>query len=198
MNKTVKTPKGTELPLINLKGKDYLQVAHRLQWLNEAVENFTIETVIIKAEKDESIVRSIVTLFSKEGKVIKSVSATKREDAKGFADHLEKAETGSIGRCLALCGFGTQFAVSDLDEGDRIVDAPVTNLRTQPVAAKSAFETNAAAKVTVNVQEVVAAHNSAKKVEETQTAQPAKLSVPKPFIAKPKVATKTTGVTDGI
>ena len=184
MNKTVKTPKGTELPLINLKGKDYLQVAHRLQWLNEAVDNFTIDTTILKAEKDESIVRSVVTLYSKEGKVIKSVSATKREDAKGFADHLEKAETGSIGRCLALCGFGTQFAVSDLDEGDRIVDSPVTNLKSQ---SKDVFQANAAAKVTINVPEVLAAHNSAKKVEETQVVQ--KIVVPKPFVAKPKAAT---------
>jgi len=129
MSKTVKTPKGTELPLISLKGRDYLMVAHRLQWLNEAAEKFDITTEIIKAEKDESIVKATVTIFDQQGNTVKKVSATKREDSKGFADHLEKAETGSIGRCLALCGFGTQFALSDLDEGDRIVDAPLQSVK---------------------------------------------------------------------
>ena len=33
--KTVQTPKGTVLPLTNLKGKDYLMVAYRIQWFNE-------------------------------------------------------------------------------------------------------------------------------------------------------------------
>lgn len=127
--KTVKTPKGTELPLIQLKGKDYMQVMHRLQWFNESEDNFTVKTTIIKAEKEESLVQSEVCIYNKEGKLIKSATATKREDAKGFGDHLEKAETGSIGRALALLGYGTQFAVADLDEGQRIVDSPVTNIK---------------------------------------------------------------------
>jgi hypothetical protein len=29
-----------------------------------------------------------------------------------------------------LLGYGTQFAIADLDEGDRIVDAPVVNTKT--------------------------------------------------------------------
>lgn len=128
--KTVKTPKGTDLPLISLKGKDYLQVAHRLMWFNEEAAGFDIQTNILRADKDESVVQARITLLDAEGKVLKSTTATKREDAKGFADHLEKAETGAIGRALALMGFGTQFAVNDLDEGDRIVDSPVINLKT--------------------------------------------------------------------
>lgn len=127
--KTVKTPKGTDLPLISLKGKDYLQVAHRLMWFNEEAAGFDIQTNILRADKDESVVQARITLLDAEGKVLKSTTATKREDAKGFADHLEKAETGAIGRALALMGFGTQFAVNDLDEGDRIVDSPVVNLK---------------------------------------------------------------------
>jgi hypothetical protein len=43
----------------------------------------------------------------------------------GFKDYLEKAETGAIGRALAMCGYGTQFTGDELDEGVRIVDAPV-------------------------------------------------------------------------
>lgn len=127
--KTVTTPKGTALPLANLKGKDYLMVAHRLQWFNEAETNFRIETDFLLVTDDQTVARAIVTVFDKEGKEIKRASATKRETKKDFSDHTEKAETSAVGRALAMLGYGTQFAISDLDEGDRIVDSPVVDTR---------------------------------------------------------------------
>lgn len=129
MSNTVRTPKGTELPLLNLKGKDYLQVAHRIQWFNEVADRFRVVTQFIKLDDEQTIAQAHVTIFNKEGVEIKAVTATKRETKKDFSDHTEKAETGAIGRALALAGFGTQFAISDLDEGSRLADAPVTNLK---------------------------------------------------------------------
>jgi hypothetical protein len=41
-----------------------------------------------------------------------------------FYDYIEKAETGAIGRVLAMCGYGTLQA-PEFDEQDRLVDAPV-------------------------------------------------------------------------
>lgn len=122
--KTVKSPKGNDLPLINLKGKDYLMVAHRIQWFNEAVENFNIETDFITITDEQTIAKARVQVV-KDGRILKSATATKRETKQDFADHTEKAETAAIGRALAMLGYGTQFAVADLDEGDRIVDAPL-------------------------------------------------------------------------
>lgn len=133
--KTVKTPNGTELPLVNLKGKDYLQVAHRLQWFNEVESSFRIETDFSSLTDEQTVARAKVTIFNKEGREVRSVTATKRETKKDFPDHTEKAETGAIGRALALAGYGTQFAISDLDEGSRLADAPVVNPR---AAAKEA------------------------------------------------------------
>ena len=123
--KSVRTKKGTELPLIDLKGKKYLMVAYRIQWANEDAARLQIETEVLKMEKDESVVKAKVTILDEQGNVLKSATATKREDSKGFGDHLEKAETGACGRALAMCGYGTQFALSDLDEGQRIVDSPL-------------------------------------------------------------------------
>lgn len=127
--KTVTTPKGTSLPLVNLKGKDYLMVGHRLQWFNETETNFRIETDFLLVNDDQTVARAVVTVFDKEGKEIKRASATKRETKKDFSDHTEKAETSAVGRALAMLGYGTQFAISDLDEGDRIVDSPVVDTR---------------------------------------------------------------------
>lgn len=131
---TVKTPKGTELPLVSLKGKDYLQVAHRLIWFNETSERFNVTTDFLLVNDEQTVARAKVEIFNKEGHLVKSATATKRETKKDFPDHTEKAETGALGRCLALLGYGTQFAIADLDEGSRLADSPVTNTRT---AAKS-------------------------------------------------------------
>jgi hypothetical protein len=120
--KTFKTPiKHTELPLLNLKGKDYLQVAHRIVWFRETHPDWTIKTQINFS--DESYSQARAEILNAEGRLI--ASAHKSETAKGFADHLEKSETGAIGRALALCGFGTQFCADEIDEGVRLADSPV-------------------------------------------------------------------------
>lgn len=118
--KVLTTKKGTELPLINLKGKDYLQVAHRLVWFREEHPDWSIETHMQSSGQDYAIFRAEV----KNANGFLMASAHKREDMKHFADYIEKAETGSIGRALALCGYGTQFE-PELDEGERLADAPI-------------------------------------------------------------------------
>lgn len=123
--KTVKTPAGTVLPLTNLKGKDYLMVAYRLQWFNETEHSFEIDTNFLLLTDEQTVARANVRVLNKEGKLVKQASATKRETKKDFPDHTEKAETSAVGRALAMLGYGTQFAVSDLDEGTRLADSPV-------------------------------------------------------------------------
>ena len=54
MHKTFKTPKGTELPLLDLRGKDYLMVAHRLVWFREEHSDWTIETEVKREDKWEA------------------------------------------------------------------------------------------------------------------------------------------------
>lgn len=131
MSKTVKTPLGTELPLVNLKGKDYLMVGHRLQWFNEVEKHFDIHTEFILVTDEQTICKAHVVVRDNEGKVIRQAQATKRETKKDFSDHTEKAETSAIGRALAMLGYGTQFAISDLDEGQRLADSPVVNVKTE-------------------------------------------------------------------
>ena len=129
MSKTVKTPKGTELPLLNLKGKSYLMGAYRVQWMNEEVANYEMKSEFLLLTDEQTVARATVTLLDKDGKVIKSATATKREAKKHFEDHTEKAESSAYFRCLALLGYGTQFALTDLSEGERIVDSPLEDVK---------------------------------------------------------------------
>lgn len=132
--KSVQTKKGTALPLTNLKGKDYLMVAYRLQWLTEDVKNYNISTTFPLLNDEQTVCTALISLFDEQGKLVRSATATKRETKKDFNDHTEKAETAAIGRALAMLGFGTQHALSDLDEGQRIVDSPLQDVK--PAAAK--------------------------------------------------------------
>jgi hypothetical protein len=48
----------------------------------------------------------------------------KKETEIGFPDYIEKAETGAIGRALAMCGYGILQA-PEFDEAERQADAPI-------------------------------------------------------------------------
>lgn len=116
-----RTNKGTELPLLNLRGKEYLEVKYRLVWFREDHPDWSIETDLMNVTDVSAYAKA--TIRDDSGRII--ATSHKFENSQGFPDFIEKAETGSIGRALALIGYGTQFCADELDEGNRIVDAPV-------------------------------------------------------------------------
>ena len=64
----------------------------------------------------------------KDGRII--ATARKRETEIGFPDYIEKAETGAVGRALAMCGYGTLQA-PEFDECERLADAPVEKAKSK-------------------------------------------------------------------
>src|SRR5687767_7498163 len=123
--RSYKTTKGTELPLLNLRGREYLEVKYRLVWFREDHPDWSIETEIMNVTDTSAYARA--TVRDETGRII--ATSHKFESVQGFPDFIEKAETGAIGRALALIGYGTQFCADELDEGARIVDAPVQPTR---------------------------------------------------------------------
>lgn len=123
--RSYKTTKGTELPLLNLKGKEYLEVKYRLVWFREDHPDWSIETELMNVTDVSAYARA--TIRDENGRII--ATSHKFESIQGFPDFIEKAETGAIGRALALIGYGTQFCADELDEGNRIVDSPATPAR---------------------------------------------------------------------
>lgn len=175
--KTVKTEKGTVLPLIQLKGKDYLQVAHRLQWFVEQNTRYAITTTYLHLDATETVAKVTVNLFNDQGQLLKTAEGTKRECKADFNDHTEKAETGALGRALVQLGYGTQYALADLDEGTRIVDSPVTDVRTsgfsRPVnSAPQATTVTTTENTTPLTVEAPKAKSSFRKPKKTAEAKP--------------------------
>lgn len=144
MTDFARTKKGMELPLISLKGKPYLLVGHRLVWLNDEVPLFDIETEFLVMSDEQTVARAKVTLKDDTGKILKTATATKRETLRDFSDHTEKAETSAVGRALAMLGFGTQFALADLDEGSRLADSPIQAAKKELVAGTVIANANVA------------------------------------------------------
>jgi hypothetical protein len=123
------TEKGTELQLMNLKGKDYLPVAQRLVWFRERYPEGSIQTEIVQDGKKATARATIAVPINNNYVVLATGHKIETEDS--FPDgHAEKAETGAIGRALAMAGFGTQFE-PEFEEGERIVDAPVETTKSR-------------------------------------------------------------------
>jgi hypothetical protein len=134
---------GTVLPIMNLKGKKYLEVKYRLVWFREEHPDWGITTDIHHLNDEQCVFRATITTAG--GQII--AQATKSETLRGFSDYIEKAETGAIGRALALCGYGTQFE-PELEEGERIVDAPIESKSSIASATKAKGNYATSAKTT--------------------------------------------------
>lgn len=106
--------------LMNLKGKDYLQVMWRLVWFREDKPLWSIETEPVQLTDTGARFRA--TIKDENGRIVQTGYGS--ETARDFGDFYEKAETKAVGRALAMLGYGTQFTALELDEGERIVDSP--------------------------------------------------------------------------
>lgn len=109
--------------MMQLKGKDYLQVAWRLVWFREDHPDWAIDTNLMSHDTDakHAIFKAVIS----DANGAQKSSGTGSESAKDFGDYIEKAETKAVGRALAMLGYGTQFCADELDEGERIVDSPI-------------------------------------------------------------------------
>ena len=127
--------------------KDYLPVQWRLVWFREQCPGGTVDTEELAVDLDREVSMEVSAWNNetrRSEKVVKMAkgyarykavvtdgkgaraTGTKSESAVNFADFIEKAETGAIGRALAALGYGTQFTGDELSEGvERLVDSPV-------------------------------------------------------------------------
>lgn len=119
MSKTFKTPKGTELPIMNLQGKDYLQVAHRILWFREEKQDWVFSCSFPKVGDNGILCKAEVV--DQDGKLRAVAHAFIAVRNGSYEDMFEKVETAAIGRALGHLGYGTQF----IDHDEKIADSPI-------------------------------------------------------------------------
>ena len=119
-------------------GTEYLPVQARVHWYRTLNPLGRIETEMLFFDPNMQVAVFRASVYNSDGQLL--ATATKMETAKGFADYLEKAETGAIGRALALAGYGTQFAPELLEtdsgpptEPSQMVDSGRRPVQTQPM-----------------------------------------------------------------
>jgi hypothetical protein len=127
--------------LMNLKGRDYLNVQNRLLWFIRDQRDFIVRglattSYVVRTELVEQDREVGYAHFKTYVRDVLGNEATMygSESVKDFGDYAEKASTKSLGRALLVLGYGTAFA-PEMDEGDRIVDSPVERRRTPQRAA---------------------------------------------------------------
>lgn len=124
--------------MLNLKGREYLNVQNRLIWFIKDQRNFIATGLarmpyVIRTEQVELDRQAGYAAFRTYVRDVLGNEATMygSESAKDFPDYAEKASTKSLGRALLALGYGTASA-QEMDEGERVVDSPVARKSQQP------------------------------------------------------------------
>ena len=103
-------------------GRLYLPAAHRLVWFRDEKPDWEVSTDLVEGGQEAGFATVKATIRTPEGRAI--ATGMKTETRSDFpAGWVEKAETGAIGRALAVAGYGTQFAM-DLDDDPGRSDIP--------------------------------------------------------------------------
>ena len=129
-----------ELPIIKIPKKEkqpngtwvekeptpYMQVPQRLVWFNHEKPDWIIETEIEREweipdkEGPIQLIRIKAVIKDPSGKVMRMARKTK--EVYSSKDY-DSCETGAVGRCLALIGYGTGYATQDIEE-EEVIDSP--------------------------------------------------------------------------
>lgn len=105
--------------VMNLRGKEYLEVKWRIVWFRQDHKGGQILTELMdNGTCKATIIIDGITVATGHG----SANAGGRKVVWSGRE-VEKAETAAIGRALAHAGYGTQFTGDD--EGDHLADSPV-------------------------------------------------------------------------
>lgn len=97
--------------IVNIRGKEYMTVALRVQQFREKHPDWSIVTEIVHRDAEEVVM--LATIYNSEARAIASGHAEEKRKASQInsTSALENAETSAIGRALAAAGFGgTEFA----------------------------------------------------------------------------------------
>jgi hypothetical protein len=97
--------------IVNIRGKEYMTVALRVQQFREAHPDWSIITQVVHRDADEVVM--VCSILNEQGRVIATGHAEEKRKASQInsTSALENCETSAIGRALAGAGFGgSEFA----------------------------------------------------------------------------------------
>ncbi len=120
-----RTVKG--VPVRQIHGKDYVEVATRVNAVHESGKYFEVLTSEPLSLGDRVIWRVVISV---DGKMYTAHAEAKLDAAKNTPDGtnpFECAETSALGRALAFAGFGSVERIASYDEVMRSRSGAVTS-----------------------------------------------------------------------
>ena len=146
----------TQPGIVEIHGKQYRTVAHRIAEFREEHPDWTIQTELVSADDHRVVMRAeigrVAGTINEKGEVIVAphmeiISTGYAEEERGSSNinktsALENAETSAVGRALAFLGLaGTEIASAD-EVVNAISQQREKQLYAQFTAATEAVETN--------------------------------------------------------
>lgn len=105
-----------EMPKIDIKGKDYIDVASRVQAFRKLMPNGSIETNIEFLQ--DGVVTMSATIKDEDGKILAKDYAQEKENSSFInkTSFIENCSTSATGRALGLLGIGSTQSIASADE----------------------------------------------------------------------------------
>ncbi|MBP5164718.1 MAG: hypothetical protein ILP08_04765 [Lachnospiraceae bacterium] len=105
----------SELPTVNIKGKEYVMVKDRVAAFRKICPNGSIETEIISNASGAIIMKATV----RDGDVILATGTAWEKEDNGYINktsYVENCETSCIGRALGFAGIGVDDSMASAEE----------------------------------------------------------------------------------
>ena len=116
----MKSDKSLKEKAVNIKGKQYVQVADRILFFNENYENGCIQTELLSTpDAARVVVKATVYPHGLDSGAVRFTGHAQEVVGEGNINRtsaLENAETSAVGRALAMMGIGVIESVASADE----------------------------------------------------------------------------------
>lgn len=101
---------------INIKGKEYVEVAERIRAFRQLHPNWSIETAILS--NVDGIVLMQAVIKDETGRVLATGHAFEKQDSTYInqTSYIENCETSAVGRALGMLGIGIDTAIASAEE----------------------------------------------------------------------------------
>lgn len=146
-----------QLKTMNIRGKEYVEVAERLRYLRENHPELRVSTEILKMDDDQVVFRA--SLYDAQDHLLATGHAHEEKAASRInaTSYVENAETSAVGRCLGMWGIGLLGGVASADEVVHAIarqDAPKVKKQAAPQPETNSLEKQVAARFNGALPEV--------------------------------------------
>lgn len=119
------------LPTINIKGKDYVDVASRLHAFLQLYPEWSTDTTVEFFDPEKGIIITKTSIYDEQGRLRASDIALEEQKSSMInrTSFAENSSTSSLGRAVGRLGIGTEKTVCSADELNWALEAQEASKR---------------------------------------------------------------------